>query len=88
MFTIFRDQHFIIIKSTFMKKNMGSIDRILRILIAAVIGFLYYNGTLTGTTGIVALVLAVVFTLTSLMGSCPLYQMVGLSTCPMSPRKR
>lgn len=66
---------------------MGTTDRILRILLAAVIGFLYFNGTLTGTIGIVALVVATVFLLTSLVGSCPLYQLLGISTCPVSPRK-
>ncbi len=71
-----------------MKKNMGSADRIIRLLLAAVAVFLYFSGTLTGTIGIVALVVAAVFALTTLMGSCPLYQLFGLSTCPVSPRKR
>ncbi len=65
-----------------MTKNMGSADRIIRLLIAAIAVFLFYNGTLTGTMGIVALVVAAVFTLTSLVSFCPLYRLVGLSTCP------
>ncbi len=65
-----------------MKKNMGTADRIIRIIIAAVVGFLYYNNTITGTLGIVLLVLAGVFVLTSLIGFCPLYKLVGLNTCP------
>ncbi len=65
-----------------MKKNMGTTDRILRIVLAAVIAFLYYNKTITGTLGIVLLVLAGVFVLTSLISFCPLYKLVGLNTCP------
>lgn len=66
-----------------MKPNMGGIDRIIRIVIAAVVAVLYFNGTLTDTVGIVALVLAAVFVLTSLVSFCPLYTLVGLNTCPV-----
>ncbi|QEC66786.1 DUF2892 domain-containing protein [Panacibacter ginsenosidivorans] len=64
-----------------MKKNMGKSDRIIRVLIALVIGFLYYNGTIAGTLGIVLLVLAGVFILTSLVSFCPLYSIFGINTC-------
>lgn len=66
-----------------MKKNMGTADRLVRILVAAVLAFLYYNGTLTGTIGIVALVVAGVFVLTSLISFCPLYSILGIKTCPV-----
>jgi Protein of unknown function (DUF2892) len=66
-----------------MKPNMGGIDRIIRIVVAAIVAVLYFNGTLTGTVGIVALVLAAVFVLTSLVSFCPLYTLVGLNTCPV-----
>lgn len=65
-----------------MKKNMGSTDQIIRLVIAAIAAFLYFNGTVTGTLGIVALVVAAIFTLTSLVRFCPIYALVGLSTCP------
>ena len=65
-----------------MKQNMGFIDRILRIALAAVFGLLYFNGVVTGTWGIVLLVLGGVFILTSLVGSCPLYTAFGINTCP------
>jgi Protein of unknown function (DUF2892) len=65
-----------------MKQNMGSADRILRIILAAVFGLLYFNGIVTGTWGIVLLVLGGVFVLTSLVGSCPLYSIFGIKTCP------
>ena len=65
-----------------MKKNMGSTDQIIRLVIAVIAAFLYFNGTVTGTLGIVALVVAAIFTLTSLVRFCPIYALVGLSTCP------
>jgi len=64
-----------------MKKNMGTTDRIIRFVIAAVIAILYFTNIITGTLGIVLLVLAGVFVLTSLISFCPLYTMVGLNTC-------
>jgi hypothetical protein len=66
-----------------MKKNMGTVDRLVRILVAAVLAFLYYNGTLSGTIGMVALVVAGVFALTSLISFCPLYAVLGIKTCPV-----
>lgn len=65
-----------------MKKNMGNTDRIIRLLLAAVVAVLYFTNIITGTLGIVLLVLAGVFVLTSLISFCPLYTLVGLNTCP------
>lgn len=65
-----------------MKKNMGNTDRIIRIILAAVFAGLYFTNTVTGTAGIVLLVLGAVFVLTSLISFCPLYPIVGLNTCP------
>ncbi len=65
-----------------MKKNMGSADRIIRIIIAAVVAYLYYNETITGTLGIALVVIAGILVLTSLVSFCPLYKLVGLNTCP------
>jgi hypothetical protein len=65
-----------------MKKNMGAADRIIRLIVAAVIAVLYFTNVITGTLGIVLLVLAVVFVLTSLVSFCPLYTLLGLNTCP------
>ena len=64
-----------------MKKNMGTTDRVIRLIIAAIIGVLYYTGTISGTLGIVLLVLAGVFVLTSFVSFCPLYAPFGISTC-------
>jgi hypothetical protein len=65
-----------------MKKNMGSADRIIRLVVAALFAVLYFTNTVTGTFGIVLLVLAGVFALTSLVSFCPLYTLIGLNTCP------
>jgi hypothetical protein len=63
-----------------MKKNMGTIDKVIRILVAVVVAVLYFTHIITGTLGIVLLVLAGVFVLTSLISVCPLYMPFGLST--------
>jgi len=63
-----------------MKKNMGSADKIIRIILAIIVFALYFTGTITGTLGIILMVFAVIFVLTSLVGTCPLYLPLGLST--------
>jgi uncharacterized membrane protein len=64
-----------------MKKNMGNADRIIRVILAIVLIYLFYSGTLTGTLGYVALVFGIVFILTSLVSFCPLYPILGINTC-------
>ena len=63
-----------------MKKNMGSVDRIIRILVAVVIAILYFTHVLSGPVAIVLLVLAGIFVATSFMSFCPLYFPFGIST--------
>jgi hypothetical protein len=63
-----------------MKKNMGTIDKVIRILVAVVVVVLYFTNVISGTLGIILLILAGVFVLTSLLGFCPLYLPIGLST--------
>ncbi len=63
-----------------MSKNMGSIDRGIRIILAIVVGVLYMTGQISGVVAAVLGVLAVVFVVTSFVGMCPLYSLVGLST--------
>ena len=64
-----------------MKKNMGGADKIIRLIIAAIIGVLFFTNVISGTIGVVLLVLAGVFVLTSLISFCPLYAPFGIKTC-------
>mgnify|MGYP001810786077 CR=1 FL=1 len=64
-----------------MKKNMGFTDRALRLIVAIVLVVLYFSNILTGTLGIIALVVAGVFALTSLVSFCPIYPLLGINTC-------
>jgi len=63
-----------------MKKNMGSIDKVIRILVAVVFAVLFFTHVITGTLGIILMVLAAVFVITSLISFCPLYWPFGIST--------
>lgn len=65
-----------------MKINMGGADRIIRVLIAVAIAILFFTEVVTGTLGIVLLVVGAVFLLTSVVGFCPLYAPFGIRTCP------
>ncbi|SDI57951.1 YgaP family membrane protein [Mucilaginibacter sp. P25] len=63
-----------------MKKNMGTLDRSLRILAALAIAILYYKGVLSGTLAIILLALAAIFILTGFVSFCPLYYPFKIST--------
>lgn len=63
-----------------MKKNMSNADRLLRVLVAVVVAALYFTDTVTGLTGAILGIVAVVFLLTSLVGTCPLYMPFRFST--------
>mgnify|MGYP001118388803 CR=1 FL=1 len=63
-----------------MKKNMGFTDRIIRLVLAAIFAILYFTGAVSGTLGIILLVLAVIFVLTSIVSFCPLYMLLKLNT--------
>ncbi len=65
-----------------MKKNMGTVDRVVRVIIALAVGVLIVTGQLTGILAIILGVLAVVFVATSVISFCPLYTLFGISTCP------
>lgn len=64
-----------------MKKNMGIADKVIRSFIAIAIIFLYSADVITGTLGIILLVFAAIFFLTSLVSFCPLYVLLGVNTC-------
>ncbi|TBM98383.1 DUF2892 domain-containing protein [Hyunsoonleella flava] len=69
-----------------MKKNMGSADRIIRIIIAAIVGILYFTETISGTLGLILLIVAGIFVLTSLISFCPLYAPFGIRTCALKEK--
>lgn len=64
-----------------MKKNMSSTDKIIRLIVSAIMVTLYLTNTVDGVLGIILLVLAGIFTFTSIIGFCPLYAIFGISTC-------
>lgn len=64
-----------------MKKNMGMIDRVLRLVVSVVLAYLYFGGIVEGTLGVVLIAVAGVFTLTAIVSFCPLYTIFGMSTC-------
>jgi len=64
-----------------MKTNMGKADKAIRVVIALIFSALYFTRTVTGTLGFVFLALGAIFILTSILSSCPLYSLFGLSTC-------
>ena len=64
-----------------MQKNMGTLDKTLRLIVAAIAVALAASGTLVGTLAIIAYVLAAVFVVTSFVSFCPLYRLIGLRTC-------
>lgn len=63
-----------------MTKNMGTLDRFLRVTAALLVGIFYITGQLSGLAALILGALAVVFLATSAVGSCPLYLPFGLST--------
>lgn len=64
-----------------MRKNMGTIDKVIRLAVALVIVILLFTGQVTGTAATVLGIVAVAFVVTSLIGWCPSYVPFGISTC-------
>ncbi|TDK44944.1 YgaP family membrane protein [Algoriphagus formosus] len=65
-----------------LEKNMGLLDIGIRIILAAVLFTLFFTNTVTGTIGFIDLGIAILFTVTSFVGFCPLYKVFGFKTCP------
>ena len=63
-----------------MKKNMGTVDRVVRLILAGAVLVLYLTGVISGTTAVILGALAVVWVVTSLLGFCPLYLPLKIST--------
>ena len=64
-----------------MKTNMGTTDKVIRVVLAIAFSVLYFTGTVSGTLGYVLLALGAIFLLTSIMSFCPLYVPLGIKTC-------
>jgi hypothetical protein len=67
-----------------MSKNLGSADRIIRLILAATVAILYFTNIITGTRGVVFMILAAIFVITSFISFCPLYLPFGIKTCKKS----
>jgi len=63
-----------------MKKNVGTVDKVIRIVVTAIILVLWFTHVVTGTLAVILLILAGILVVTSLIGTCPLYMLFGLST--------
>lgn len=69
-----------------MKKNMGSTDQIVRVLIAVAVAALFFTNVISGVLGIVLLAVAGIFVLTSVVSFCPIYAVFGISSCPVDSK--
>ena len=67
--------------SKYMKANMGTADKFIRVLIGVLIAVLYYLNVISGTTAIIILAIGIVLLITSLVSFCPLYTLLGINTC-------
>ncbi len=63
-----------------MKRNMSNLDRIIRVVVAALFAYLFFGGIVTGTLGIILVVLGAVFLFTAIFAFCPLYAPFKFST--------
>ncbi|NOU38304.1 MAG: DUF2892 domain-containing protein [Ferruginibacter sp.] len=64
-----------------MKKNIGSTDKIIRLVIAAVIAVLYFMDKISGTTAVILGAVAIIMLVTSFLNFCPIWSVLGKSTC-------
>ena len=63
-----------------MKANMGMADKAIRLMLAIVLIVLFYKGLLPGILGIIGLIVALLLTVTSLIGICPVYKLFKIDT--------
>jgi hypothetical protein len=63
-----------------MKTNMGTIDKVIRIIVAALFSYLYFTQKVVGGLGMTLLVVGGIFLVTSLISFCPLYTLLGINT--------
>lgn len=70
-----------------MKSNVGTTDKLIRIILALVLGTLFLTNTVSDTLGIVFLIFAIVLIATSFISFCPLYTLLGVNTCTINRKK-
>jgi ABC-type antimicrobial peptide transport system permease subunit len=66
-----------------MKKNMGLTDKTIRVVIAAIVGILYFTGVITGTLSVILVIVAAILVLTAFINFCPIYSIFGIRSCPI-----
>lgn len=71
-----------------MKKNVGAIDKIIRLIIAFILGLLIFRDDITGTWAIIAGIVAAIMFITALTGFCGLYKLFGCNTCPVNKKNK
>ncbi len=64
-----------------MNKNMGALDKSLRVLTAIIIAILYFLNVIGGTIAYILMVIAIIFLITSFINFCPIYSLIGINTC-------
>ncbi len=64
-----------------MRRNVGSLDKIIRVVLAVLFGTLYFTGMTTGALGVVLLILGGIFLITGFISFCPIYAIFGLNSC-------
>ena len=69
-----------------MKKNMGSLDNGIRVVLAITVALLYYFNVIEGTLAYVLMAFAIIFLLTSFISFCPLYTVLGINTCKIKKK--
>ncbi|MHC1706442.1 MAG: DUF2892 domain-containing protein [Bacteroidales bacterium] len=70
-----------------MKKNVGSLDTIIRLIVVVIIGILYVMDIITGPAAIILGIIAVILLVTGLVGFCPAYTIFGCNTCKKKPEE-
>lgn len=66
-----------------MKRNVGNIDRSVRFIASLLLAGLYFGGIITGVTGLILLIAGIILFLSAMAGTCPLYSLLGISTCSL-----
>ncbi len=69
-----------------MKTNMGTLDKIIRVVVALTAAALVYYNVVEGIISYILLTVTAIFLLTSLIGFCPLYGIFGINTCSVNRR--